>query len=111
MPRLRERERHPSARGLHSQHLAEELKRKGGAWRRLGNEKSHGGLGVASGQDTKTNHRATIGSQETRKAADRASHTRVPRCDSNTSHASAGPGEARPWTARSNSFARSWWHA
>ena len=32
--------------------------------RRFGNEKGHGGLDVASGQDTKSHHRTTIGSQD-----------------------------------------------
>ena len=83
---------HPSAHGLHSQDLAEELKTKGVLWRgslgvgvgrslgalslvccsvqeRYGNEKIHRVLGVTSSQGTKTNQPTTIGSDEAPRAA------------------------------------------
>jgi putative FmdB family regulatory protein len=88
---------HPSAHGLHSQDLAEELKTKGVLWRRslgvgvgrslgalslvccsvqerYGNEKIHRVLGVTSSQGTKTNQPTTIGSDEAPRAARRAAH-------------------------------------
>jgi len=114
-PQLRKREGHPSAHGLHSQDLAEELTTKGVMWRgslgvrvgrglgavslvccsvqeRYGNEKIHRVLGVTSSQGTKTNQPTTISFRRSAQSCPSSSPPiRVGRVNEHAQHTSEGP--------------------
>jgi hypothetical protein len=113
LSQLRKREGHPSAHGLHSRDLAEELKTKRrpvagslgvgvsrslgalslgccSVQERYGNEKIHRVLGVTFSQGTKTNQPTTIGSDEAPRAARRAAPNSSCHVNEHAQHSSEG---------------------